>query len=140
MHRFSILYFADGQYQHLTYPTRVEAETTLDHFLATHKGVPIGIYDAKTELFYWDSKQQNEYSRMSIEEQGKLGNEAVYIIQTLRGEEEEQSEELREGDVLMRPLPLTIPKVTLPLIVSQLATLHIKKRKRRVLTRPKRLA
>jgi hypothetical protein len=116
MDRFSILYILQGNYRHINYPTRSEAYAALENFSAQHQGGnPLGIYDAKTELFYWEITQF-EYNKMSIAEQGKRGNEVINIIQDLRSREavERNDETSREGDVLMRPLPLSTPKLTTP--------------------------
>lgn len=115
MNRFSILYLLKRQYKHISYPTRAEANTALENFSTHHQGTPIGVYDAKTELFYWEVSRFD--NKMSIEEQGKRGNEVITIIQTLRSQEEAKlkDEELKEGDVLMRPLPLFIPKIAAPI-------------------------
>lgn len=51
-------------------------------------GKPVGIYDAKTELFYWEPNQQNKYNSAEIEEQGKLGEKIIQIAQTLRYRDE----------------------------------------------------
>ena len=114
MNRFSILYLHKKQYKHISYPTRVEANNALESF-STHQGTPIGVYDAKTELFYWEVARFD--NKMSIEEQGRRGNEVINIIQALRIQEEAKlkDEELKEGDVLMRPLPLSIPKAVTPI-------------------------
>jgi hypothetical protein len=89
----------------------------LESFSTHHQGTPIGVYDAKTELFYWEVSRFD--NKMSIEEQGRMrmGNEVINIIQTLRSLEEAKfkDEELRDGDVLMRPLPLFIPKIVAPI-------------------------
>ncbi|MFN8347543.1 MAG: hypothetical protein U0X91_21245 [Spirosomataceae bacterium] len=135
MNRFSILYLLQEKYRHITYPTRSEAYAALENFSAHHSGNPIGVYDAKTELFYWEIPQF-EYNKMSIAEQGKRGNEVINIIQELRSREEAEGkdETLREGDVMMRPLPLSIPKLTLPFYHVKLAEVP-KKQKRRAKAR-----
>lgn len=137
MNRFSILYLLKGQYQHISYPTRTEAYTVLESFAMNHKGIPLGVYDAKTELFYW-VLPQFEYNQMSIEEQGKRGEEVINVIQSLRSQEEDQNEELKEGDVLMRPLPLAPSlTITVPSIEIQTAVDPPRKDKRRIRTRRK---
>jgi hypothetical protein len=115
MNRFSILYLHKRQYKHISYPTRAEANNALENFSTHHQGTPIGVYDAKTELFYWEVSRFD--NQMSIEEQGRRGNEVINITQTLRSQEEAKlkDEELKEGDVLMRPLPLAIPKLGTPI-------------------------
>ncbi len=138
MNRFSILYLLKGQYQHISYPTRTEAYTALAGFSGIHKGIPIGVYDAKTELFYWEVPRF-EYNKMSIEEQGKRGEEVINVIQNLRNQEEwMQKEELKEGDILMRPLPLAPSlTITVPSIEIQTAVDPPRKDKRRIRTRRK---
>jgi hypothetical protein len=119
MDRFSILYLHKRQYKHISYPTRAEANTALESFSIHYEGTPIGVYDAKTELFYWEITRFD--NKMSIEEQGRRGNEVITIIQTLRSQEESKlkDEELKEGDVLMRPLPLFIPKIAAPIFETK---------------------
>lgn len=135
MNRFSILYLLKGQYQHISYPTRTEAYTALVGFSDTYQGIPIGVYDAKTELFYWEVPRF-EYNKMSIEEQGRRGEEVINVIQNLRNQEEwMQKEDLKEGDILMRPLPLSYSAVAIPSIEIQTAVEPPKKDKRRVRTR-----
>ena len=104
----------------------------LESFSTHHQGTPIGVYDAKTELFYWEVSRFD--TKMSIEEQGRRGNEVITIIQTLRSQEETKlkDEELKEGDVLMRPLPLFNPKIAAPIFEAPKgkATKPSKKEKR----------
>ena len=53
--------------------------------LLTQEGCkPIGIHDAKTELFVWEPARQRQYDKASIEKQGKLGEQIDRIVQTLR--------------------------------------------------------
>lgn len=101
MNRFSILYLLKGQYYHITYPTRLEAENALNHYPPTQKGMPLGMYDAKTELFSWGASRQTEYNHLSIEEQGRRGNEIIKIVESLRSREEEGiPDEIQEENVL----------------------------------------
>ncbi len=142
MNRFSILYLFKGQYQHISYPTRAEAYSALEVFFVNKKEIPIGVYDAKTELFFWELPRF-EYNQMSIEEQGRRGEEVINVIQNLRSQEEEwlQNAEQREGDVLMRPLPLSSPAMVTPNLEIQVAIEPFKKEKRQVRTRrPKSVA
>lgn len=44
----------------------------------------MGIYDAKTELFIWETAREKEYNQLAIEEQGRRGNEIISIIEKLR--------------------------------------------------------
>jgi hypothetical protein len=101
MHRFSILYLLKGQYYHITYPTRLEAEDALSDYSPAQKGVSLGVYDAKTELFSWVSPRQTEYNHLSIEEQGRRGNEIIKIVEHLRSRDEEGiPSEIQEENVL----------------------------------------
>ena len=84
MNRFSILYLFKGSFYHLTYTTRPEAEAAIKNFPQISKGLPLGIYDAKTELFIWETAREKEYNQLAIEEQGRRGNEIISIIEKLR--------------------------------------------------------
>ncbi|QHV94950.1 hypothetical protein [Spirosoma endbachense] len=84
MNRFSVIYLLRKQYHHIYSATYTEAEAVLRQ-LSTQKGrTPIGIYDAKTELFYWEPTRQSRYNEAGIEEQGKLGDQIIGIAQRLR--------------------------------------------------------
>ena len=101
MNRFSILYLFKGEYYHITYPTRLEAENALKGDALPQKGMPLGMYDAKTELFSWGASRQTEYNHLSIEEQGRRGNEIIKIVESLRSREEEGiPDEIQEENVL----------------------------------------
>lgn len=105
MNRFSILYLFKGQYYHITYPTRLEAENALNHYPPTQKGMPLGMYDAKTELFSWGASRQSEYNHLSIEEQGRRGNEIIKIVESLRSQEEEGlPKEIQEDSSSLTPI------------------------------------
>ena len=84
MTRFSILYLFKGSFYHLTYSTRPEAEDAIKNFSQISRGLPLGIYDAKTELFIWEAAREKEYNQLAIEEQGRRGNEIISIIEKLR--------------------------------------------------------
>ena len=84
MNRFSILYLFKGSFYHLTYTTRPEAEAAIKNFSQISKGLPLGIYDAKTELFIWETAREKEYNQLAIEEQGLRRNEIISIIEKLR--------------------------------------------------------
>ncbi|GAB3880503.1 hypothetical protein [Spirosoma agri] len=87
MNRFSVIYLLQKQYHHINSSTQPEAEALLEQ-LSTREGyTPIGIYDAKTELFYWEPTRQTQYNQSDIEEQGKLGNQMIDIAQRLRHQE-----------------------------------------------------
>lgn len=84
MNRFSVIYQFREQYHHVSCNSRAEAESILQ-LVANHKGrKPVGIYDAKTELFDWDASRQEQYERASFEGQGQLGEQIITIAQALR--------------------------------------------------------
>lgn len=88
MNRFSVIYLLRKQYHHIDCATQAEADSVLQH-ISTQKGhKPIGIYDAKTELFYWEPTRQRQYNQSGIGEQGKLGEQMISIAQTLRQQPE----------------------------------------------------
>ncbi|MCX6216862.1 hypothetical protein [Spirosoma sp.] len=84
MNRYSVVYMLKKQYYHISCRTNSEAVSVLDHLFSLEGHAPIGIYDAKTELFYWEPQRQYEYNRAQIEEQGKLGDQIIRIAQALR--------------------------------------------------------
>ncbi len=84
MNRFSVLYMLKGQYHHIGATTHQEALSLLQNLSTNTKRVPVGIYDAKTELFEWEPRRQNNYNQADIEEQGKLADQIITIAQALR--------------------------------------------------------
>ncbi|GAB2577987.1 hypothetical protein [Spirosoma areae] len=84
MNRFSVIYLLKKQYHHISCATQAEAEAALTHVCAQNDCRPIGIYDAKTELFYWEPTRQRQYNKASIERQGKLGDQITLLAQRLR--------------------------------------------------------
>ncbi|MFD2936807.1 hypothetical protein [Spirosoma flavum] len=88
MNRFSVIYLLKQQYQHIYCATHAEAESIMERMLTQKGHTPIGIYDAKTELFYWEPKRQDQYNHARIEEQGQLGDQITTIAQTLRNQDE----------------------------------------------------
>lgn len=88
MNRFSVIYLLRKQYHHVYCSTQVEAEAVLAHLPDQADCKPIGIYDAKTELFVWEPTRQHQYDKASIEKQGKLGDQINRIAQSLRQHDE----------------------------------------------------
>jgi hypothetical protein len=84
MNRFSVLYTRKGQYHHIGSATHSEAMSILQNLSTNSKRVPVGIYDAKTELFEWEPSLQHTYNQSNIEEQGKLADQIITIAQALR--------------------------------------------------------
>lgn len=105
MNRFSILYLFKGSFYHRTYTTRPEAEDAIKNFPQISKGLPLGIYDAKTELFIWEAAREKEYNQLAIEEQGRRGNEIISIIEKLRASGVEMAPVEEEPE-----RPLTLPE------------------------------
>lgn len=84
MNRFSVLYLLRERHQHIICQTLEEARSVL-HTIAASKGrIPIGIYDAKTELFEWESGQQRQHTEAGISEQGNVDEQIITISQALR--------------------------------------------------------
>ena len=84
MNRFSVIYMLRKQYFNIDCATHSEADSILQQLSATKGCQPIGIYDDKTELFYWEPTRQNQYDKAGIEVQGKLGDQIIAIAQSLR--------------------------------------------------------
>ena len=84
MNRFSVLYLLRDQYYHLGCSTHAEAQTVLQTLAANPYRTPVGIYDAKTELIEWEPGRQADYEQASIEEQGRLAEQTILIVQALR--------------------------------------------------------
>ncbi|WP_420147684.1 hypothetical protein [Spirosoma sp.] len=84
MKRFSVIYTLKKQYYQVYCATLEEAKAVLQQLSGKKDRVPIGIYDAKTELFSWEPRRQDKYDHADIEEQGKLGNQIISIAQALR--------------------------------------------------------
>ncbi|GAB3800190.1 hypothetical protein GCM10028819_25020 [Spirosoma humi] len=74
----------NGQYHHISLATYSDAQSVLQNLSKNTKRVPVGIYDAKTELFEWEPDRQKNYNQASIEEQGRLADQIVTIAQALR--------------------------------------------------------
>ncbi|GAB4030006.1 hypothetical protein [Spirosoma gilvum] len=84
MNRFSVIYLLKKQYHHIECATHAEADALLAQLFTQDGYRPIGVYDAKTELFYWEPTRQHQYDKASIEKQGKLATQMIRIAQTLR--------------------------------------------------------
>lgn len=72
------------QYQHVGSTTYTDAQAILHKIVADPKRTPVGIYDGKTELFEWEPTRQQEYNQAAIDEQGKLADQVIPIVQALR--------------------------------------------------------
>ncbi|WP_185731289.1 hypothetical protein [Larkinella rosea] len=106
MNRFSVIYKVKKQYAHILCDTHSEATTALRKLYAKKKKIPIGIYDAKTELFYWEPIRQQRFDRLTVQEQGKLGNEMITIAQALRDQANpwRPNDSQWQPDILQRPV------------------------------------
>ncbi len=89
MNRFSVIYLLKKQYHHIYCTTQTEADSLLRNGFTDEGVIPIGIYDAKTELFYWEPTRQRHYDKATIEKQGKLGSQIITIAQGLRQRDNE---------------------------------------------------
>ncbi|WP_428667682.1 hypothetical protein [Runella sp.] len=109
MNRFSVLYTLRKQYHHLSYSTRQEAEAVLEKISRSRRGTPIGIYDAKTELFFWERSRQKKHSLLTLGKQAKEEDSVISVVQNLRRQAEVPTEdELVELDIMLRPMPRLI--------------------------------
>ncbi|GAB3882910.1 hypothetical protein [Spirosoma agri] len=84
MKRYSVIYLLREQYQHVGSATLSEAKTVLQKLSTDKRRIPIGIYDAKTELFEWEPNRQHELNNASISEQGNRGHHIITIAEALR--------------------------------------------------------
>ncbi len=84
MNRFSVIYLLKRQYHSIYCSTHQEAEAVSATLLSQEGYKPIGIYDAKTELFVWEPTRQRQYDKASIQKQGQLGERINRIVQALR--------------------------------------------------------
>lgn len=102
MNRFSVLYLLRKQYYPIYCATHAEANSILEHMLTQKTIQPIGIYDAKTELFYWEPTRQVAYNKASIEEQGKVGDQIIKIAQNMRQQDEAGESQTNSISQLLR--------------------------------------
>ncbi|MDB5241618.1 MAG: hypothetical protein JWP57_2243 [Spirosoma sp.] len=84
MKRFSVIYLLREQYHHIACNTRSEAFDVLRKLQLDIKRTPVGVYDAKTELFEWEPTRQHTYNGANIQEQSKLADQIITIAQALR--------------------------------------------------------
>ncbi|WP_247236487.1 hypothetical protein [Telluribacter sp. SYSU D00476] len=82
--RYSVLYLLQEQYCHTGCITYLQAQALLEGMSAETGQTPVGIYDAKTELFEWEPDRKLLYNQASIGEQGKRAEEMIRIVQELR--------------------------------------------------------
>ncbi|GAA4466287.1 hypothetical protein GCM10023189_48100 [Nibrella saemangeumensis] len=88
MKRFSVVYRLKEQYYHIPCSTYIKATMLLRKAHSTPFGKPVGIYDAKTELFQWGPLQQHLYNTLSLGEQGRQGSAIINQVQVLRQQDE----------------------------------------------------
>ncbi|QJW90018.1 hypothetical protein HNV11_11845 [Spirosoma taeanense] len=84
MKRYSVLYLLQEQYHHIGCTSYAQARTVLQTLLQDSRRTPVGIYDAKTELFEWEPGGQQAYNQASIEEQSRQAEQVITIAQALR--------------------------------------------------------
>ncbi|GAB3164421.1 hypothetical protein [Telluribacter humicola] len=82
--RYSVIYLHDEEYHQIGCDTYLQAQTILEGLSADAAQKPVGIFDAKTELFEWEPERQQLYNQASIGEQGKRAEEIINIAQVLR--------------------------------------------------------
>lgn len=104
MNRYSVIYLLNKKYEHIPCPTHDEANAVLQQMLIQKEGKPVGIYDDKTELFYWEPIQQRKYNRADIEHQGKLGEQIITIAQNLRHRDEDVTPATNSISQLLQPV------------------------------------
>ncbi|GAB3938646.1 hypothetical protein [Larkinella terrae] len=105
MNRFSVIYLFKKQYFHILCETHTEADIVLRKLYTKKKKTPIGIYDNKTELFYWEPIRRQKFDRLPVQEQGRLGNEMITIAQKLRHRDDQwrPNDAQWQPDVMQRP-------------------------------------
>ncbi|MVM36190.1 hypothetical protein GO755_39635 [Spirosoma sp. HMF4905] len=81
MNRFIVLYLHQDAYRHIACQTQLEANDYLKQVFIREGGTPMGIYDAKTELFKWEPVRQLQYDQLCLEEQSRLGHHIIAIAQ-----------------------------------------------------------
>ncbi|WP_040005668.1 hypothetical protein [Fibrisoma limi] len=86
MDRFTVLYQLNNHYFYIGCSTYLLADLTLSNVQSVHSGEPLGIYDAKTELFQWEPVRRHYYNKLSIEEQARHDLRIIRIVHQLREE------------------------------------------------------
>lgn len=84
MKRFSVLYQLNEQFNHIGAASQEEARTILQRLSADKGRLPVGIYDAKTELVEWEPTYQQAYDQAPISEQANQGEAMILVAQALR--------------------------------------------------------
>lgn len=84
MKRYSVLYLLNEQYRHVFCATQEEASAVLQKLRTDQKRIPVGVYDAKTELVDWDAAFHPDFSKAPIGQQGMLADQVITIAQALR--------------------------------------------------------
>jgi hypothetical protein len=82
--RYSVLYTINGQYHHLGCSSQSEAQSSLGILMTDGNRIPVGIYDAKTDLFEWEIIGQYFHSQDPISDQRHRLNEVLTISRALR--------------------------------------------------------
>lgn len=84
MNRYSVVYLNGKQYNQIYCQTQTEAAAALRHESRHKNHIPIGIYDAKTELFAWEPSWQQLYDQAGFDEQPLIEAQMIAIAQSLR--------------------------------------------------------
>ncbi|MCF2447119.1 hypothetical protein L0657_24405 [Dyadobacter sp. CY345] len=82
--RFSVLYKYKSQYHHIGCSSQSQAQSTLGMLMTDGDRIPVGIYDAKTDLFEWEIVGQYFHSQDPISEQSRRLDEVLNIARALR--------------------------------------------------------
>jgi len=82
--RYSVLYTMNAQYQHIGCSSQSEAQNVLGMLMTDGNRIPVGIYDAKTDLFEWEIIGQYFHSQDPISEQRSRLEEILTIARALR--------------------------------------------------------
>lgn len=82
--RYSVLYTINGQYHHVGCSSQAEAQSALGILMTDGNRIPVGIYDAKTDLFEWEIIGQYFHSQDPISDQRSRLNEVLTISRALR--------------------------------------------------------
>ncbi|WP_229209447.1 hypothetical protein [Dyadobacter koreensis] len=82
--RYSVLYKLKSQYHHVGCSSQAQAQSTLSTLMTDENRIPVGIYDAKTDLFEWEIVGQYFHSQDPISEQRRRLDEVLTIARALR--------------------------------------------------------
>jgi len=82
--RYSVLYKLKSQYHHVGCSSEVDAQAVLSMLMTDGNRIPVGIYDAQTDLFEWEIVGQYFHSQDPASEQNRRLAEVLTIARALR--------------------------------------------------------